>query len=164
MGWADLVLLMVDATDTSESWRAVLDLLRPQARKIWMVTNKIDLNPKAIGQIYCDSKTCEQNFYLSAATGSGLPELTQALIDEVSQSVPDRAESSHVVTNERQRNCLDRALASIDHARDAIRQGMPLEIISAEVRIGLAALDEIIGRTYTEDILGRIFSKFCVGK
>lgn len=162
--WADIVLLLVDATDTTDSWKAVLDLLRPGAKKIWMVTNKIDLNPAAIGSIYCDSTTCEQNFYLSTTTRSGLHELTQALIDEVSHSVPDRGEASQVVTSERQRSCLERALASLDHSRDAIRQKLPLEIISGEVRLALTALEELVGKTYNEDILSRIFSKFCIGK
>ena len=43
-------------------------------------------------------------------------------------------------------------------------RGVPLTILVADLKEALAALDEIVGKTYTEDILGRIFSKFCIGK
>jgi len=164
VSWADLVLLVVDASDLDHDWRNVLSVLRDKAKKIWMVVNKIDLNPAAIGSIFCESATCAQNFYISAKTKSGLTELTQALIDEIRSSLPDRAESSNVVTSERQRSCLERALQALDLVAEAIQQNMPLEIVSAELRFCLLALEEIIGKTYSEDILGRIFSKFCIGK
>ena len=45
-----------------------------------------------------------------------------------------------------------------------IEQSMPLEIVAADLRTALSALDELIGKTSPEDILGRIFSKFCIGK
>ena len=162
--WADLVMFVVDATDQSNDWQKVLELLRGRARRIWMVTNKIDLNPGAIGKLFCESKTCAQNFYLSAKTRSGLAELTQALADEVERSLPDRAHSSQVVTNERQRNCLVKAGEALARSVEAIHNSMPLEIVSAEIRGALSVMEELIGKTYTEDILGRIFSKFCVGK
>ena len=41
---------------------------------------------------------------------------------------------------------------------------LALPILVADIREALSSLDEIVGKTYTEDILGRIFSKFCVGK
>lgn len=164
IGWADLVLFVVDATDTSEEWLRVLDLLRGKARKIWMVTNKIDLNPHAIGKLFCESNTCAQNFYLSAKNHSGLVELTKALIDEVATRLPDLAQASQVVTSERQRSCLTKALAALERAIAALQQRHPPEIVSSDIRLALSALEEVVGKTYTEDILGRIFSKFCIGK
>jgi tRNA modification GTPase len=41
---------------------------------------------------------------------------------------------------------------------------MPTELVASELRIALNAMEELVGKTYTEDILGRIFSKFCIGK
>ncbi len=162
--WADLVLFVVDATDDSNEWQKVLEHLRGKAKKIWMITNKIDLNPHAIGKLFCESHTCAQNFYISAKSRSGLTELTQALSDEVAHSLPNRAETSQVVTNERQRSCLVRAEEALDSSLDAISQKLPLEVISSEMRVALTVMEELIGKTYTEDILGRIFSKFCIGK
>lgn len=164
MTWADLVLLVVDATDSDSNWRSVLDYLRPRAKRIWMVTNKVDLNPQAFSQFYCDLDVCQQNLYLSVKTRDGFDTLVQALIDDVARTMPDKAEVGEVVTNERHRECLVRARSAIDTALESIAKKMPAEIVSVDVRQVLTALDQIVGRTYTEDILGRIFSKFCIGK
>lgn len=162
--WADLVILVADAQDKKREWESVLGLLRGKAKKLWMVTNKIDLNSQAIGTIFCDSSTCEQNFYISAKTRAGVDTFIKALIDEVKNSLPLFAESNHIITNERHRHCLEKALSSLIQAGKNLSSKQPLEIISVDVRETLKSLDEIIGKTYTEDILGRIFSRFCIGK
>lgn len=164
ISWADLVLLVVDASDTSDYWKQLREYLKGKARKIWLVTNKLDLNPAAVGVFTCDSSTCSQSFYVSAKTRDGLDELMQALVEEVKLSLPDYAEASGVVTNERHISCLSKAAQSLRRVSEAIRQALPSEIISAELHAVLANLEEIVGKTYNEDILGRIFSKFCIGK
>lgn len=162
--WADLVLLIADATDQSKQWQALTKYLKGQAKKVWMVTNKIDLNPKAIGTVFCDSSICEQNFYLSVKTRAGLEALLSSLLDEVSNSKPIESETNLIAINERHKNCLDKAMKRIDSAiKYSINMG-PIEIISEDLRISLAALEDLVGKTYTEDILGRIFSRFCIGK
>lgn len=162
--WADLVLLIVDATDTDETWKELAEYLHSRAKKVWMIANKIDLDPSSIGRIECDSQICRRNFYLSAKTKDGLEGLMEALVEESRGTLPDRAEASEVVANERQRSCLMNAAESLQRALHAIEQRLPAEICAAEMRIALTALEEIVGKTYTEDILGRIFSKFCIGK
>ncbi len=162
--WADLVLLVADATDDGGQWKSLLPDLQGKAKKLWMVTNKIDLNRAAFTTHFCDSSICAQNFYLSAKTRDGLEALTQALVDEVRQSSADQGQASNVVTNERHRSCLLRAYEALGRATDAALRKMPLEIASAEVRIALGALEELVGKTIPEDILGRIFSRFCIGK
>jgi len=164
LGWADLVLLVVDSTDKTRCWERVIGKIKDKADNIWMVINKIDLNPDAIGKVYCDPKICFQNFYLSAKTGDGRQDLYKALIDQVSESASDLGESSNIVTNERHRACLLRAQEALKNASGAINDKLPPEIVSAEIRLALSALEEIVGKTYTEDILGMIFSKFCIGK
>ncbi len=164
IAWADLVLFVVDASDASSEWRDIVKSLRGRAKKIWMVTNKIDLNPNAFASYYCESDTCEQNFYLSVKTKDGFDALSDALLDEAKHSSPDQGEATVIVTNERHRNCLYQAQEALTQATQAIEQESPPEIVSAEVRRALKSLEEIVGATYTEDILGRIFSKFCIGK
>lgn len=164
VAWADLLLFVVDASDTSSDWRALVRELRVQAPKIWMVTNKIDLNPNAFASFFCESELCAQNLYLSAKTRAGFDALVQALVEEVSMSLPDAAHANNVVTSERQRNCLSTALAALHRARENIKSHAPIEILAADLRSALESLEELIGKTYNEDILGRIFSKFCIGK
>jgi tRNA modification GTPase len=97
-------------------------------------------------------------------TRDGVDGLTDALVDEVKSSIVAGNESNDIVTNERHRAALNNANEAILRAIGAIDGGLPPEIVSADTRSALLALDEIVGKTYTEDILGRIFSKFCVGK
>ncbi len=158
--WADLVLLVVDAEDHNNMHESILQELKEKAKKIWFVVNKIDKNPHAIGSVFCDLHTCERNFYLSAKTQDGLAALISALSNEVEHNKGDSAESSTVITNERHRNCLLRAQQSLQ----ALEKSSPAEVISLEIKAALNALNEIIGKTTNEDILGRIFSKFCIGK
>lgn len=163
--WADLVLLVVDATDDKLSWQTTAGLLREQGKRVWLVVNKIDLNPNAMIKVFCDSKTCQQNFYISAKTGAGIGALIEALVQDVGKGMPERGEVGEVVTNERHRDCLRRAEQSLEQFADAVASKTPaLPILVADIRDALNALDEIVGKTYTEDILGRIFSKFCIGK
>lgn len=163
--WADLVLLVVDATDEQLLWQSTADLLRESGKRVWLVVNKIDLNPKAMMQVFCDSRTCSQNFYISAKTGAGIGALIEALVEDVTKNMPERGDVGEVVTNERHRDCLLRAEAALRQFADAVASKTPaLPILVADIREALSALDEIVGKTYTEDILGRIFSKFCIGK
>lgn len=164
IAWSDLVLLVVDADDRSDSWRAILDELRGRARAVWMIINKVDLNPNAFSTHYCDSTVCTRNFFLSASTRAGIEELLAALIGEVEAYTLSNAETSSIVTNERQRLGLVRADESLARAEAGIAASAPVEIVVAETRLALTALKEIVGETYTEDILGRIFSRFCIGK
>lgn len=162
--WADLVLLVADASSTDDDWQQALTLIRARAKKIWFVINKVDLNPSAIGIMQCDSDVCARNFYLSASLGSGIDHLLSALKEEIASTSADRGDSSIVVTNARHFECFRRADDALASVLESIRANRPLELASAELRIALGALEEIVGKTYTEDILGRIFSKFCIGK
>ena len=163
--WADLVLLVIDATDKQGEWRETLELLRGNGKRIWVVVNKIDLNPSALAEFYCDSSVCQQNFFISAKTGDGIGALIESLVEDVAKSIPERGDVGEVVTNERHRDCLLRAEQALASCIDAIQLGgTPPSILAADLKEALNALDEIVGRTYTEDILGRIFSKFCIGK
>jgi tRNA modification GTPase len=86
-------------------------------------------------------------------------------VEDVAKRIPERGEAGEVVTNERHRECLVRAADALERCVDGIHSsGIPLSILASDIKEGLTALDEIVGKTYTEDILGRIFSKFCVGK
>lgn len=162
--WADLVLLVTEAVDAAAAWKELLYEIHPSAAKIWLIVNKTDLNPGAIGSIICDSKYCARNFYLSAKTAQGVDALREALVDEVTSSISQHSDAAHIVTNERQRTCLARAHQAVDRCFTILSEEAPLEILSVEIRAALSSLEELVGKTWTEDILGRIFSKFCIGK
>jgi len=166
--WADLVLMVVDSTETIEqsrlTWMPVLEDIRSKSSKVWLVFNKIDLAPDAVSKFAYESKSADQVFYLSAKTHDGFESLITNLIEEIQSRLADESEGNTIITNERHRSCLVKAETALERAIESLNKKEPLELCSSELRITLSALEELIGKTWTEDILGRIFSKFCIGK
>jgi tRNA modification GTPase len=62
------------------------------------------------------------------------------------------------------RGHIDRALTSLEQAEDLAREGTRMELVAAELRSGLDQIGAMVGAVYTEDLLDRIFSQFCIGK
>ena len=66
--------------------------------------------------------------------------------------------------NQRHRTALEQAKASLQKALESVTAGLSPEFIAVDLRGALDSLGLIIGATYTEDILERIFNDFCIGK
>ena len=165
ISWANLVLIVLDASrPVDPDITALIDEVHQRAENLWIVANKLDLNPD-LGQVEELASTKDIPLIgLSALERSSCQELILQLIDQVKSQLSSDSEQSIIVTNARQRASLVDAQLSLKQTLQALGDRLPLEVISAELRVALSALDEIVGKTYTEDILGRIFSKFCVGK
>ena len=98
---------------------------------------------------------------ISARTGFGLDALRQRLTDFVEQGeVSDRT----IVTNARHYDALVRALYSIDDVEAGLSNGLSGDLLAIDLRQAIDALAEITGEITDDDILGSIFSKFCIGK
>jgi tRNA modification GTPase len=69
-----------------------------------------------------------------------------------------------VLTNARQRDSVVGAMEALERGRQAMRDGIPPELVLIDLYAGLSDLNALTGETLTEDILDRVFSKFCVGK
>lgn len=69
-----------------------------------------------------------------------------------------------VTVGARHAEALGRAVASLGWARDKIVSSAPAELAASDLSEALSALGEIVGKTDCEDVLDRIFSKFCIGK
>jgi tRNA modification GTPase len=102
-------------------------------------------------------------YIISAKTGMGVEVVKSVLLAQLVSGGVEAAESL-MVTNARHRDALRRASASLDQALESVRGGMAGELISIDVRAAADALGEITGAITTDEILGRIFSEFCVGK
>lgn len=152
----DLVLLVIDAQDSEEQARIIYQQIASHNKPVWIVSNKQDLNKNVF------SKLSEHVFPLSTVDSRGLTELEAALVRQV-KSINQSTDSSIVVYNERQRSNLLLASQSLEKISDLVKT-QPLEIVSAELRIALSYLEQLVGAVDTENILGRIFSKFCIGK
>ncbi|MDE3217814.1 MAG: tRNA uridine-5-carboxymethylaminomethyl(34) synthesis GTPase MnmE [Nitrospirota bacterium] len=156
---ADLLLLVLDisALLTSDDQ----DLLRMvRDRRHVVLLNKADL----AGTVEPDAALAGHPVYpISAKTGLGIETVKLALRAQLVSGGFEAAESV-TVTNVRHRDALRRAGESLGQALESVQSGMAGELVSIDVRAAADALGEITGAITTDEILGRIFSEFCIGK
>lgn len=150
VGKADVALLLVDAAHgVGEREVAILQRLPGMARLT--LHNKIDVTldaPRAVGD----------EIWLSAKTGAGVELLREKLLEAAGwQAVGEGA----FMARARHLDALGRAAGHLAAARAAAAQ---LELFAEELRLAQAALSEITGEFTADDLLGEIFSKFCIGK
>jgi tRNA modification GTPase len=152
---ADIVLLVHDATvpATADELRLAAAL---QGRPHLRVENKIDLAPETA---HAHTKNTVRT---SALTGEGLDALRSAILAQLGAagSVADTG----ALNTLRQREAVAAALSALTAADTANAAGLPHELILVDLHAALGALDSLTGSTTAEDILGRIFSTFCIGK
>ena len=100
---------------------------------------------------------------ISAKTGSGLPELTETLAEIGRRITGDTDET--LVTNIRHYEALSRAATALGRVRDGLKVAtLPPDLIAQDLREALYHLGEIVGEISTDEVLGNIFQKFCIGK
>lgn len=117
--------------------------------KVWTLAGKADLGAPVIAA----------DLAISAVTGAGLHELVARLTDFARHAAGAGVEA--LLTRPRHHAAFQQALAAIDAVA---RPDLPVELMAEELRHALFALDRLIGTVDVEDILGDIFSRFCIGK
>jgi len=156
---ADLLLVVVDGSVplTSDD-RELLSAVRD--RKHVVLLNKADLADMA----ETDAALAGHLLYvISAKTGLGVEMVKSALRAQLVSGGVEATEGV-MVTNVRHRDALRRAGESLGQALESVQCGMAGELVSIDVRAAADALGEITGAITTDEILGRIFSEFCIGK
>lgn len=158
---SDLVLCVFDA---STAWSEEdLALLKECASKphVWVV-NKTDLKTHwPIDQLQSLNGKASA-VAVSAKTGAGLDQLVQTV--KSAAGAGESAGETQWTLNVRHQAALQRAQESLRQATNAAQNDRYEECVALELRSALDALGEIVGETTTDDLLGQIFSTFCVGK
>jgi tRNA modification GTPase len=145
---ADLVLHIVDATSPDSS---------PNLHeKEILVANKIDL---LAPNTTIPAHACG----ISSKTGEGLPALVDAMIQATGIGQLAAGDSLSAI-NARHKTLLESALEYLQAAAALVSTNAPPELSAVELRAALDSLGRIVGATDTEEILGGIFSRFCIGK
>jgi tRNA modification GTPase len=155
LGAADLVLLCVEAgRPVGEDERAIMT-----ERPTLLVRTKSDLT---VGGTDGQSSG---GIVVSAVTGTGLDELRGAVAERLfGAGQGGYADLEPMLTRERHRVALERGRTALSEARPHLVRGGDAVLAAHHVRMAVVALDELIGAVDTEEILDRIFSRFCVGK
>lgn len=159
---AEMILLVLDQSRPLD--KVDMDLLeRTRKRKTLAILNKIDL-PSRIGRRNLEQAVAGIPLVrISALRGDGVDELRRAILNLV-LSGNEGLQDLSLAPNVRQKQALEKACHAFSEASKNLQAGMPLEIIAEDMREALAALGEISGETSAEDVLDRIFSRFCLGK
>lgn len=130
-------------------------------KKIWVIINKSDLL-RNLEDVKTELHDLENVMYLSAKDGIGVEELKNHLFEFVQNN--SFAQQELVVTNARHHAALTKALSSLSLVKEGMKNKIPGDLVAVDVRQSLYHLSEITGDISTEDLLGSIFSKFCIGK
>jgi tRNA modification GTPase len=99
----------------------------------------------------------------SSSTGDGLHALERAIVQRLDE-LPGREYLAMAPTAIRCRDSLRRAGEALRQSQELVDNQMGQELVAAEIRLALDELGKTVGAVYTEDILDRIFGRFCIGK
>ena len=151
--WCSSAMLKDGEIDRDQELIALL----PDAGHVLRVSTQIDRADAGLdSQLAVDAG-------VSAMTGEGLSELRQQMLDRLKSDASETAELLGS-TAARSRTALKRAVSSLLAARDAAEYRAGDELVAVEIREAIASVSEVVGTVYTDDLLDRIFSRFCIGK
>ncbi len=158
MARADRVLFVIDgATDpTAQVYRDLVGTLPAQV-PVTLLYNKSDVMDAAA----VVGPAGVPRIDVSALTGQGLDGLRSHLKSCMGYHT---LESGSVSARQRHIEALVRARAAVEEAARVLKESRAGELVAQELRAAQRALDEISGEFTNEDLLGRIFSSFCIGK
>jgi len=163
---ADLILALFDQTEDAQDEAAyerqmeTLNLAQSAGKPWIFVSTKKDLAAgSAMLGLY--GQNPPPFVELSSVTGEGFDAL-EAAVAKLFPAPPPQ--SGTLLTNARQADAVTRALSAVRAALDALRGGMTPDVVLTEVEAASNALGELTGRTAREDMVARIFERFCVGK
>jgi len=152
---ADKVLLLMDAREAEP--QDLLDSL-PERLDVTRISNKIDLLGLAPALVQTDQGT---HIYLSVKTGAGM----DLLREHLKQSVGYRADADDVfIARSRHLQALNAAAEFIQSALQQLTFNQAGELVAEDLRQAQQHLAEITGEFSSDDLLGKIFSSFCIGK
>ena len=123
-----------------------------------LVLNKVDL--------VANRDALPHGIQISCRTGEGVEPLVQAILARATGRSSALGEAAPNITaiNTRHRDCLLKARGHLDASIALLESGEPPELVAVELRSALGDVGEIVGEAGTEEILGKIFSSFCIGK
>ena len=158
---ADLVLLVLDASRELESEdREVIQEIQNNNKKTIVLLNKIDLERK----IELDEFGLENILEISAKDNIGIEDMEERIYSYIVEENVEDSSEKLIITNIRHKTALEKTKDAIRNIFETIDAGMPMDLISVDLKEALDSLSEITGEISSEDILDHVFGNFCVGK
>lgn len=163
---ASIVIWMIDSTQFSEKIEKITERIidETKGKKLILAFNKIDKINKEeqniLEQFFSGIEA--RHIYISAKYKKNIEMLEKILLDTA--QIPSISQNDVMVTNVRHYEALIKTYDSIQRVIDGLNTGISGDFLSQDVRECMHYLGEITGQISTDEILGNIFSKFCIGK
>ncbi len=155
---ADVVLCLLDDSSPEDVTLQTVLAQLPRQVGVVLVYNKCDLSGRPVGSIETDSEYLQIN--ISAKTGEGIPQLVQSIKQLAGMQA---AGEGAFMARQRHLSALNEAHDHLQQA-DAQAQAKQGELVAEELKQVQQALGTITGEVTSDDLLGEIFSHFCIGK
>ena len=159
---AELILAVFDGSrEQTDDERELVEYIKGLDAVKIAIINKSDI--ARLPEYDALASEFEYSLKISALKGEGYGELV-SLVEQIYIDKTLDTGNDAMIVNARQNAAISTALASVRAAAESVRLGLPLEICCADIEEAMQCLSELDGRAVSEDIVGEIFSKFCVGK
>ena len=153
---AKVIIYLLDATTDFKAQEKEIGKIKKLQNKMIVVVNKTDLNPN----IYETLK--EKNYlFISAKNKDGIEDLKKTIIKSIDTNL---SSDETVISNSRHQEELSNTLKEIIAVMGGLNNGISGDLLAINIRQALYHLGLITGEVTTDDLLGNIFSKFCIGK
>ncbi len=168
MKQAQIIMLLIDANRSvdilNESIAKVNETINRDHQKLIVCLNKVDLckNADVLAKQLVGLETDDELIFISAKEQTNIDELASKLLKIVNMDTLN--EQDVIVTNVRHFEALNSALGSVQRVNDGLTTMIPTDFLAQDIRECLHFLGEITGHISTDEVLGNIFSKFCIGK
>ncbi|MGW9686028.1 tRNA uridine-5-carboxymethylaminomethyl(34) synthesis GTPase MnmE [Flagellimonas sp. 2504JD1-5] len=159
VGKARLIIYLFDGINGNISQFESIQKKYP-TKELLPICNKMDILDK--NEMASILKKIPNTIFLSAKLGSGVKNLEHKLLSLVGSGKLRSGET--IVTNSRHYDSLLKALEEIQKVKEGMENGLSSDLMSIDIRQALYHLGEITGSVTTDDLLGNIFSNFCIGK
>ena len=160
---ADIVLWMIDAADASLQIAQLSEKILPRSegKQLILVFNKADLLTDRQFKP-TDLPENVQSIFISAKKREHIDKLQDLLIQAA--HIPSLSSNDVIVTNIRHYEALTHALESIHRVQEGLSANLSGDFISQDLRECIFHLSDIVGEVTTDQVLGNIFERFCIGK
>lgn len=162
---ADLVIAVADGSKTPMTVDEDILALAAKAPHWILAVSKDDLNPAvktAVWQLPKGLREPDALVSFNSVAPGGLDALVDAIQDCFPAGAP--AEAGSLLTNARQESAVRRSLEAVRRALSALDSGLTPDAVLTDAEEALESIGELTGRTAKEEIVGAVFSRFCVGK
>lgn len=156
---AQLIIAVFDgSTELDETDKKLIEDIKK--RSAVAVINKSDLEQNINNKYIKDN--IKHTVNISAETGNGIEELEKAITEITGAGSFDPGAA--MLANERQLDCVNRAFDGLKSAYDAVEIGMTLDAVSVGIEDAINSICELTGEKASEEIIDKVFDKFCIGK